>query len=135
MSFRLMHCLAPTLCLLTFLAFGCREHPESALKGGTAGTIQLRGRPIADIQINAFVVNGETFRRVGFGVSDATGDFTLIDDHGQTAAILPAGQYKLTLESVAADPIPIPPELSSVRTTPLLKELSSSDDELAIEIK
>lgn len=121
--------------LLPILALGCGKRPESQLEGGTAGTIHFQGAPVADLQVNVFAKRDGEFHRVAFGVSDAQGDFWLIDDKGLSSARLPPGQYRVTVESVAADPIPVAAIYGSLHTTPLNLSLSSADDEFTIEVQ
>lgn len=112
---------------------GCHRQ-ASLLHGGTAGTIRLGGMARADLQINVFEDGEQSRRRVAYGVSDAQGDFSLIADDGLESAILPPGKYRLTIESVAAVPIPIPATCRDIQTTKLVQEWSASDKILAINI-
>lgn len=115
------------------LSGGCNQ-ADRALCGGTAGQISIGGRAFADLQVNVFANETVAPRRIAFGVSDHAGQFTLIDDDGQSAITLPSGSYRLTVESVAADPIPVSPQYRATQTTPLLVEWSGSDVELVVEV-
>lgn len=130
------HRVNPAWIILTLLlAVGCQEHPEQQLAGGTMGIVQLNGTTLPDLQVNVYCMKeGETVR-IAYGVSNSYGEFSLIHDAGQSSFELSPGHYVFTIESVAADPIPIPVSFGNPRTTPLTKDWTTSDTELELHIK
>lgn len=126
-----------SLCVVLAFAAGCSSdgvgNPRD-VAGGTVGTLTLGGVPKADLQVNVFADGATPPKRIGYGVTNADGAFTLIADDGKGPLRLSAGKYRVTLESVAADPIPIPPAVGDVAKTMLLKDWSGHETkwELAV---
>jgi hypothetical protein len=103
------------------------------LASGTSGTLTLNGKPCADLQVNVFA-DATPPKRLGYGVTNSEGVFTLIADDGKGPFKLTAGKYRITLESVSADPIPIPPAVSDVAKTPLVKDWTASESKLEVSV-
>jgi hypothetical protein len=121
-------------CLSVILLCGSGCHSDvSLLQGGTAGTIELRGVKPADMQLNVFE-DAPSSRRLAYGVSDTRGHFSLIADDGLEPVTLPPGKYRLTLESVAADPIPVPAGYRDVKTTSLKIDWPSDGGEINVKV-
>ncbi|MES2791002.1 MAG: hypothetical protein V4719_15425 [Planctomycetota bacterium] len=132
MALQFSKCVASCLSAILLCGSGC--HRDAALlQGGTAGTIELRGVKRADMQLNVFE-DAPSPRRLAYGVSGAQGHFSLIADDGLEPATLPPGKYRLTLESVAADPIPIPAGYRDVKTTSLKIDWPSDDGQLNVNV-
>ena len=120
---------------LALVVAGCSSgagNPHD-LAGGTAGTLTLSGVVKADLQVNVFA-DGTSPKRVGYGVTNSEGAFTLIAEDGKGPLKLSAGKYRVALESVAADPIPIPLTVSDVAKTSLVKEWTGSEAKLELVV-
>lgn len=111
---------------------GTRQLP---LAGGTPGLLVLNGSTFADLQVNLFAERSHGLQRIAYGVTDADGVFSLITDDGKRPAILVPGRYHIIIESVAADPIPIPHRYQALATTPLVIAWGEGNTDLDIEIK
>lgn len=126
-------CLVLGLLLIAVVA-GCSAegvgNPRD-VAGGTAGTLTLGGTPKPDLQVNVFA-EGTPSKRVGYGVTNGDGAFTLIADDGKGPLKLAAGKYRIALESVAADPIPIPPTVSDSAKSMLVKDWTGRESKLEL---
>ncbi|MBM3968645.1 MAG: hypothetical protein FJ302_02090 [Planctomycetes bacterium] len=101
--------------------------------GGTAGTLTIGGVARPDVQVNVFA-DATPPKRICYGVTDAQGAFTFIADDGKKSLRLVAGKYRIALESVAADPIPIPPTVSDPAKTTLVKDWTGSESKLELVV-
>lgn len=125
--------LAALLWAVQSVVQGCGG-PSRSMQTGTAGIIRLQGNTVADLQVHVFADESGTPRRVAFGISDPQGEFRLIDEDGKGPATLKPGKYRMTIESVAPEPIPIPPHYGDVTKTPLVHEWSATDTRLVIDM-
>lgn len=122
-----------TVCLACLI--GCDGKSAQMINHGTTGSITFNGASIGDLQVTVFTNTGGTFRQVAFGISNPQGDFFLIDNSGRKPWTLIPGEYVLTVDSVAADPVPIPQLYTRPTTTPLNRTWTLDDDLLAIDLK
>jgi uncharacterized iron-regulated membrane protein len=105
--------LASLLLLSCFL--GCGPRPVT---GGTPGVLIANGQPLAEVQINVHQMVDNKPQKVGFGISDSDGSFSLVKNEAKGLLRLAPGEYRCTLESAGA-PIQVPPEYAAWETTPL----------------
>lgn len=101
--------------------------------GGTTGTLRAGGEFLAEIQITIYQVDGNSFRPVGFGVTDREGWFELVTNGAKGPLWLSPGDYRCTLESAGA-PVEIPKEYAQPATTPLKVSWSAGSSELDLDI-
>lgn len=119
---------------LLVLSLGCSPSGQQSLAGGTTGQLRYDGAGLPDLQVNVFVVDAGQLRRIGYGITGEAGLFSLIDASGQRGLRLEPGHYHLTIESVAAEPIPIPTQYSDGSHTPLVREWTAADRELDLDV-
>jgi hypothetical protein len=106
--------LAAAAVLVAFLP-GCDPRP---VQGGTEGQLLAAGAPLSDIQLTVFQRDGSGFSPLGFGVTTTDGSFKLFLNLARGPLVLPAGDYRFTLESAGA-PVEIPQQYAAPETTPL----------------
>ena len=113
--------------------FGCSSSARVS-PGGTPGSLHDGDKPIGEVKVTVYEVNGTTFEPIGFAVARSDGRFELITMEMTGALQLQQGEYCCTLESVG-DPVAIPKEFAKPETTPLKVEWSEGDSLLDLEFK
>lgn len=103
------------------------------MTGGTPGMLRAGGEPVGEVQVTVHVAEVDAMRPLGFGVTSADGTFHLVLNEARGPLVLPAGQYRFTLES-AGSPVQIPREFAQADTTPLAVSWSPDDGPLKLEI-
>jgi hypothetical protein len=104
-----------TAVVLAAALSGCGPQP---VQGGTAGHLVSAGKPLSEIQVTVFQIDGAAFKPVGFAVTTTDGSFQLLQNQARGPLVLAAGEYRCTLESAGA-PIKIPKQFARPETTPL----------------
>lgn len=114
---------------------GCSSSgPNQSTPGGMQGEI-LMGQEsvgVSELQVNAFQHREGTHERVGVGITGVGGKFSLLTPDGSMACYLTPGDYVFTVESVAADPIELPPSVRDSKTTILKQSVISEKDQLML---
>lgn len=114
---------------LMLLAASCSRQPVT---GGTPGVLTASGKPIGDIQVTFYRLDGGIWESVGFGTSAADGTFELVTNGARGPLHLEPGQYRCTLESVGA-PVEIPRECMETADTPLEVNWSETDQLIQLD--
>jgi uncharacterized iron-regulated membrane protein len=115
------------LCLL--LVAGCSDTVRP-VSGGTPGRLTSGGKPMSQMQVNAFSVSDPS--PIGRGYVASDGSFELVtNDSSEPLQLLP-GTYHFTIESIGAEVI-IPKEFSDPATTPL-KISVANEQPIALEL-
>jgi hypothetical protein len=99
--------------------------------GGTTGEITFDGLKVADLQVALYSPSGDC---VAMGTSDFSGRFELKHPETVEPVSLFAGRFRITVQSVAADPVPVAPKYTALASTPLLREWAEGDSELKVEV-
>lgn len=113
--------------------FGCRSRARIS-PGGTPGSLHDGDKPIGEVKVTVYEVDGKSFEPIGFAVARSDGRFELITMDVTGPLQLQPGEYCCTLESVG-DPVAIPKEYAKPETTPLKQEWSEGDALLDLEFK
>lgn len=115
--------------VLCGLFAGCRPQP---VPGGTEGVVRVGTTRLADIHVQVFPADGAA--PVGFGVSEPDGAFELRQPHAAGPLWLPAGEYRVTIESVGPTPLVFPAEYNRPETTPLVIHWTGEEQMLDLEL-
>lgn len=106
-------CVILAGCWLTVAGCGTRS-----VSGGTPGLLTIGGEKLAEIQVRIHAGTGPAFQPVGFGVTRADGTFELLSNGASGALWLPAGEYRVTLETIGP-PLPVSQDYLQADRTPL----------------
>ncbi len=87
---------------------GCQQR-SAEITGGTPGTLRFGSQTIGDLVVVLHRGSGTTFEQVGFGRTNAAGEFQLVVQGKEEPLQLPPGDYVVTLESLGP-PIAFPKE-------------------------
>lgn len=119
--------------LTVFVCGGCGSNVQVS-PGGTPGSLHDGDKPIGEVKVTVYEVDGTTFEPIGFAVARSDGRFELVTMDVTGPLRLPPGEYCCTLESVG-EPVVIPKEYSKPETTPLKAEWSEGDSLLDLEFQ
>jgi hypothetical protein len=115
--------------VLLGLALGCRQAPVPL--GGTTGRITLGGDPLAEVRVD--VLDGSR-QVVGFGQTDAHGEYSLVSRDGKTPLTLPAGRHGVTLAPLGPVAPPLPPDSIDAAKTALTIEVGADGKASPLEV-
>ena len=85
--------------------------------GGTEGTLTTGPNPLGDFEVRIYDA-ADLSQPVGQGVTGYDGRFELVTPDGSRAVDLPAGAYRVTVESVGS-PVVVPDGYRDAAATPL----------------
>lgn len=129
-----MH-LNRTLCLITLAALssvGCGVPGD--VPGGTAGFLQADGQPLPDVLVTVYPDTPSATEPLGIGITDAEGRFELRTREPVAPLTLDSGSYRFTVESMGEIYMIWPREYADPSRTPLRQAVSSSNEELEINV-
>jgi hypothetical protein len=117
--------------LIPLLTVLCGCSGDGLSSAGTMGEITFDGLKVADLQVSLYAPSGDC---VAVGTSDGAGRFELKHPETIEPVSLFTGQFKITVQSVAADPIPVAARYVALASTPLTRDWSEGEGDLKIEV-
>lgn len=121
----------PVVRMVPLLAVLCGCGGGGLSGGGTMGEITFDGVKVADLQVALYSPSGDC---VATGTSDSAGRFELKHPETVEPVSLFAGKFRITVQSVAADPVPVAPKYAALASTPLQRDWRDGDRELKVEV-
>lgn len=100
--------------------------------GGTEGVLHAGSHTLPDIQVRLYLA--ETQELVAFAVTRSDGSFALLKPDASAPVWLPAGRYKVTVESVGPVTLAFPNDYSNPQTSPLTVTWDSEQRWLDLDV-
>lgn len=123
-----------TLCLVALAALSAGCGVPGDIPGGTAGTLQANGQPLPDVLVTVYPETPSATEPLGIGITDSEGRFELRTREPVAPLTLDPGNYRFTVESMGEIYMLWPPEYADPSRTPLTQAVSSSNEELGINV-
>lgn len=112
-------------------AVGCSAAVTDHAAGSNVhGTVQLKNQPVPDVIVTAHDASGA---KVASGQTDEIGLFRLVGASGNEPAILPDGEYRLTVSSLTGV-LDVPPAWISPEQTPFRGMVSGGHGQWEIDL-
>lgn len=109
---------------------GC-EAPRPT-PGGTEGVLHAGSQTLPDIQVQFYTA--ESHELFAFAVTGSDGSFALLKPDASAPVWLPAGNYKVTVESVGPVTLIFPDGYSHPQTSPLIVNWNHDQRWLDLEV-
>lgn len=124
----------PILCLIAIalLSQGCGGPAE--VPGGTTGFLYANGQPLPDVLVAVYQDTPPITEPLGVGITGADGRFQLRTREPVAPLTLDPGDYRFTIESMGEIYLIWPSEYADPSKTPLTRSVSSSHEELEINV-
>ncbi|HEY1066849.1 MAG TPA: hypothetical protein VGE52_12090 [Pirellulales bacterium] len=98
---------------------GCRRGPKP-VEGGTRGVVRAGAVPLREVRVTVYPQADATATELGHAVTAPDGSFALVKPQAAGPLFLPPGEYRITLESVGAEPLRFSPAIGDRRKSPLV---------------